>query len=84
ATAAKGADGSLALFVSRYHIHEIGATVGPKKVRIVVPGYDAAKTVCHLTDMPRTYTEVPLPVNSDGSLDLEMQTWSFALLEFYR
>ena len=84
ATAAKGADGSLALFVSRYHIHEIGATVGPKKVRIVVPGYDAAKSVCHLTDMPRTYTEVPLPVNSDGSLDLEMQTWSFALLEFYR
>jgi hypothetical protein len=84
ATAAKGKDGSLALFVSRYHIHETGATVGPKIIRISVPGYDPAKTVCHLTDVPHTHTEIPLEVNPDGSLNLEMQTWSFALLEFYR
>ena len=81
ATAAKGADGSIAIFVSRYHCRETGATLGPKKVRVVVPGCPPEKAVCHLTDIPHTYTEVPLEIEGDGSFVLELQPYAFALIE---
>ena len=56
-------------------------TLGVKKVRIVVPGYPTEKAVCHLTDIPHSYTEIPLEVEGDGSLVLELQPYAFALIE---
>lgn len=37
---------------------------------------------CHLTDLVRTYTEVPVESNGDGSVTIRMQPLSFALVEF--
>ena len=80
AVAAKGGDGSLAVFVSRYH-HDANV-FADKKVALSVPGYDAARATCHLTDICHTYTEVPLDVGEDGAARIVLQPLSFALVEY--
>lgn len=37
--------------------------------------------VCHLTELAYTYTEVPLDVDAQGRLVLELQPLAFALVE---
>jgi len=79
ATAAKGADGSLAVLVVRYAASNDVTDTGTVVLRI--PGRDMSKSRCHLTDACRVYTEVPLDLRGDGSASLMMQPDSFALVE---
>ena len=79
AVAAKGADGSLAVFVVRYSDDDNVSDIGTVTVRI--PGRSLAGARCHLTDLVRTYTEVPLELQPDGSAKLRMMPLSFALIE---
>ena len=80
ATAAKGKDGSGAVFVVRYSDDDNSSETGELTLR--VPGADLSKARCHLTDLVRTYTEVPLEMKADGSVTVRMQPLSFALIEF--
>ena len=80
ATAAKGKDGSGAVFVVRYSDDDNVSDIGDMTLR--VPGADLSKARCLLTDMVRTYTEVPVEPNGDGSVSIRMQPLSFALIEF--
>lgn len=52
------------------------------KVTLRVSGKDLSKARCHLTDLVRSYTEVPVEANGDGSVSVRMQPLSFALIEF--
>ena len=79
ATAAKGKDGSLAVFLVRYAKSNDVTDTGTVVVR--VPGRAITKSRCHLTDAVRTYTEIPLIQQGDGSVRLSMQPDSFALIE---
>ena len=54
------------------------------KVTVRVAGRSLAGARCHLTDLVRTYTEVPLELNADGSAVVRMQPLSFALVEWSR
>ena len=80
AVAAKGADGSGAIFVVRYS--EDNNVTDTAEVKVAVPGVSLAKARCHLTDSVRTYTEVPLDLWSDGAGIIRMQPNSFAIVEW--
>ena len=80
AVAAKGADGSGAIFVVRYS--EDNNVTDTAEVKVAVPGVSLAKARCHLTDSVRTYTEVPLDLRSDGAGIIRMQPNSFAIVEW--
>ena len=80
AVAAKGADGSDAVIVSRYS--DDNNVTDTAEVTISVPGVSLAKARCHLTDAVRTYTEVPLALRDDGTAVIRMQPNSFAVIEF--
>ncbi len=80
ATAAKGRDGKGALFVVRYSDDDNSSETANVTVR--VPGRSLAGAKCHLTDLVRSYTEVPLVVQPDGSAVVRMQPLSFALIEW--
>ena len=80
AVAAKDANGSAAVFVARYSDDDNSSETG--KVTLRVPGKDLSNARCHLTDLARTYTEVPVEMNADGSVMIRMQPLSFALIEF--
>jgi hypothetical protein len=83
ATAAKGADGKLAVLVVRYN--RDNNTVMPEKVVFRAPaGYTFDKARCHLTDTAHIHTEVPFELTADGSALLRMEPLSFALIEFDR
>ena len=79
AVAAKGAGDSLAVLVVRYapsnDVTDAGAVV------LRVPGCSLAKARCHITDAIRTYTEVPLIHQPDGSALFSLMPDSFALIE---
>ena len=80
AVAAKGADGSGALIVARYsNDNNVTETA---YVTVKVPGAQLAKARCHLTDAVRTFTDVPLDVQADGSAILRLQPNSFAMIEW--
>jgi len=80
AVAAKGAGGSGAVLVVRYSDDD--GVSDTATVTLRVPGRDLSKARCHLTDLVRTYTEVPVEPNGDGSATVFMQPLSFALIEF--
>ena len=81
ATAAKGKDGRVALFLARAH-HDDNV-VDTRKVRIQLPkGAVAADVRCHLTDAFRIHTETPVIDNGDGMVTVKMLPQSFALVEF--
>ena len=80
AVAAKGADGSGAVFVVRYSDDD--SVSDTARVTVRVPGADLGRARCHVTDIVRTYTEVPLEMQPDGSAVLRMQPLSFALIEY--
>ena len=80
AVAAKGANGSGAVLIVRYSDNDNVSDTA--KVTVRIPGVDLAKARCHLTDLVRTYTEVPLEPAADGAAVLRMQPLSFALIEY--
>ena len=79
AVAAKGADGSLAVMISRYSDdNNVSET---SKVTLRVDAGIPQKAVCHLTDSSHIYTEIPLAIAADGTMTMKMQPNSFALVE---
>ena len=80
AMAAKGKNGAGAVLVARYSDDDNSSDTGV--LTLVVHGANLANVRCHLTDMVRTYTEVPVEANPDGSVTVRMQPCSFALIEF--
>ena len=80
ASAAKGPDGSGAVMVARYSDDD--NTSDTALVTLRVPGRSLKDARCHLTDAVRTYTEVPLDVQADGSAVFRLQPCGFALVEF--
>ena len=79
AVAAKGGGGSLAVFVVRYAASNDVTDTGTVVLR--VPGRSLTKARCHVTDAIRTYTEVPLIHQPDGSAMFSLMPDSFALIE---
>lgn len=79
ATAAKGPDGSLGVFVARYSDGDNISTT--HTVVLSVPGRDLGKARIHLTDACRIYAEIPGECAPDGSIVLRMQPNSFAFVE---
>jgi len=82
ATAVKGRDGKVALFLARYSSDNNVTSDVKVKCRIenVKCRMDGARA--HLTDNVRSYTEVPLLSDEDGTVTIKMQPLSFALVEF--
>ena len=80
AVAAKGADGSGAVIVARYS--DDSNVTDTAEVTVSVPGASFAKARCHLTDSARSYTEVPLDIQGDGTAIVRMQPNSFAIVEW--
>ena len=80
AVAAKGSNGAGALLVVRYSDDDNVSDIA--RVTIRAPGVNLKKARCHLTDLVRTHTEVPLDIQSDGSAVVRMQPLSFALIEY--
>ena len=80
AVAAKGADGSGAVFIVCYS--EDNNVTDTAEVTVSVPSVSLAKARCHLTDSIRTHTEVPLAFGGDGTAVIRMQPNSFALVEW--
>ena len=80
AKAKKGKGG--AVFVCRYSDDDNASEVGLLSIR--VPGVDLAKAKarCHVTDLIRSNTEVPLMFQPDGSAQLKAFPLSFALIEW--
>jgi hypothetical protein len=79
AVAAKGEDGTLAVFVARYDRSGVATDTGGILVRI--SGCPLANARCHVTDSVRTFTEVPLVMQGDGSAIVTMEPDSFILVE---
>ena len=77
--AAKGADGRTAVFIARYS--DDNNETDMATVTLSVPGLDAAKARCHLTDAIRTYTETPMTAAGPGCAKIFMMPNSFALIE---
>lgn len=81
-TAAKGADGGMAILVVRYNSDNNELVT--KDYTLQVPGIDLSgkkKVLGHLTDSSHLYTEVPLAVSDDGTIKLKMEPHSFILIE---
>jgi hypothetical protein len=79
AAAAKGEDNSLAVLVVRYAASNDVTDTGTVVLR--VPGRSLARASCHITDAVRTYTEVPLINQPDGTAMFSLMPDSFALIE---
>ena len=79
AVAAKDGAGKLAVFVARFSDDRNVTDTGTLVLRI--PGRKITKGCAHVTDLVRSYTEVPLEPQDDGSAVLAMQPLSFALIE---
>lgn len=80
AVAAKGRDGSLAVFIARYSGDD--NTTDTAKVWLCVPGVSFSRARCFMTDAVRTHTEVPLEIQSDGTALFLLQPNAFALIEW--
>ena len=79
ATAAKGADGSLAVYAARYTL-DANAT-DTVILKLAVKDRRIAKGFCHLVDEFNQYTEVPLAVMADGTAEIDLRPNAFAFVE---
>lgn len=79
AVAAKGEGASLAVLVVRYAPSNDVTDTGTVVLR--VPGRSLVQARCHITDAIRTYTEIPLVQQPDGSAMFSLMPDSFALIE---
>jgi hypothetical protein len=80
AVAAKGKNGKGAVIISRYSDDNNVTDIA--KVSLSVKGVYLADARCHLTDRVRTYTEVPLCFENDGTVSIRMYPNSFAIVEW--
>jgi hypothetical protein len=80
AVAAKGKNGKGAVIISRYSDDNNVTDIA--KVSLSVKGVSLADARCHLTDRVRTYTEVPLCFENDGTVSIRMYPNSFAIVEW--
>ena len=80
AVAAKNANGGGAAVVSRYS--DDNNVVETALVTLKVPGVSLCDARCHITDSVRTYTEVPLELQPDGSALIRIMPNSFAIVEW--
>ena len=81
AVAAKNAEGSLAVLVVRYS--DDNNVTDTASVTFKAPAEAVGvRPRAYVTDSIRTYTEVPLRRNADGTWKLKMQPNSFAFVEF--
>ena len=92
ATAVKGQDGKVALFLVRYSsdnnvTSDVKVKVSVTGGRMSVSAKDATERVppsayrAYITDSVRSYTEVPLVPDENGALTIKLQPLSFALIE---
>jgi len=79
AVAAKGPNGSLAVFITRYSDDDNVSDIGTVTVRVA--GRSLAGARCHLTDLVRSHTEVGMELLPDGAAKIRMMPRSFALIE---
>ena len=79
ATAARDADGRLAVYLARYTADP--SVLKCQTVRVTVAGRSLADATCHLTDSLNRYTEVPLMVLPDGAAEIDLEPNAFALIE---
>ena len=80
ATAARGKDGKVALFLSRYSPD--GNMTSDVVARVSVSGRSLCACRAHITDADRSFTEIPLLPDESGALTVKMQPSSFAMIEF--
>ena len=80
AVAAKGSGGRGAVFVVRYSDDDNSSDIAEVKLR--VKGGSLAGAVCHMTDLVRTHTWMPVEADADGTLTMLMHPLSFALVEY--
>jgi len=81
AVAARSPSGRLAVLVTRFSDDRNVTDTGKLVLRL--PGRKIDKAFAYVTDLVRTYTEVPLLPQPDGSAVLMMQPLSFALIELH-
>ena len=79
AVAAKGADGSVVIFLARYSENNNETDIGTASVSVA--GLSLEKARVHMTDAVRTHTEIPVLLKDDGSLKLSMMPNSFVVVE---
>ena len=79
AVAAKGRDGSLAVLLTR-HASNAGA-IGTVPVRLAVSGRKVVNPRLHMTDELERYTERKIRVKPDGSVEVRLRPFAFALVE---
>lgn len=81
AVAARSDDGRRALLVTR-----CPASANDRyyvRIKLELPGADpSAEIVCHMTDVSRSFTEVPLVKIGSGEYDIVMKPYSFAYIEY--
>lgn len=82
AVAAKNESGAMAVLLTRYQDDENVSDIGIVTVRM--PGARRDGVKCHLTDLVRTYTEVPVEMDDSGSFRIRMMPFSFAMIETVR
>lgn len=78
-TAARGTDGRLGILVTRYN--ESLDVVSLKKVNVRLDNGAFKKVRCHLTDAGMLFSEYPVRIAEDGSVNLVMEACSFVFIE---
>ena len=79
-TAARNAQGKLGILVSRYCLDDNVTAVQDVTVRLAGGAFDQ-QVRCHITDQFNMYTEYPVALQQDGSLELALQPHSFVFIE---
>ena len=79
AVAARGADGSLAVLLTRFS--SPATSIGTVPVRLSVPGRDLSRARLHMTDELDRYTEQRIRVLPDGTVTVRLRPFAFALVE---
>ncbi len=80
-TAARGEDGRLGILVSRYEMDDNITAVKDVTVSLAGGRFDG-RVRCHISDQFGTYTEYPVALQPDGTLNLGLYPHSFVFIEF--
>lgn len=84
-TAARSDDGRLGVLVSRYVMDDNITTYENVTVKMVSDGREVpfgATVRCHICDSNNMYTEYPIALQPDGTLQLSLAPHSFVLVEY--
>nr|MCR4570788.1 hypothetical protein [Bacteroidales bacterium] len=80
-TAARNASGRLGILVSRYCQDDNITATKDITVSLAAGKFDD-NVRCHITDQFNMYTEYPVALQPDGTLNLAMEPHSFVFIEF--